>query len=309
MIVAAVGYGSDRPPEEGGLNMRSRDLSPFATEFSPEPRGEPFRIFMQEELIPFIESAYRVDPDLRALYGFSLGGLFGLYVMFRSPDLFRRHIIVSPALMPSTFHIIEQAEAFSASEPQQPLALYMCVGELELFVPLFDRLVAVLGRKTGPRLRFESEVLQRGIHATAPAEALAKGLRMVFGRRSIYEAMYQAYMKGGIASAKALYNDLEARADPNYRYGEEELNSFGYMLLYRDEVHEAIEVFQLNVLAYPEAWNVYDSLGEAYMACGETALAKSNYERSIQLNPQNEAGIVQLRKLESAPEAPTAGTH
>jgi len=36
--------------------------------------------------------------------------------------------------------------------------------------------------------------------------------------------------------------------------------------------------------------NVYDSLGEAYAAAGETHLAIDNYEKSVALNPKNEGG-------------------
>ena len=217
--------------------------------------------------------------------------------MLRSPDLFPRQIIVSPALMPSTAQIIDQAEAFVASGARHPLSVYMCVGELELFVPLFTRLADVLDKGTQAGLRFEWEVFPRGVHMTAPAEGLATGIRMAFGSRSIYEAMHAAYMKGGIASAKALYQDLKAREDREYNFAEDELNSLGYMLLYRGKVDDAIEVFELNVMAYPQAWNAYDSLGEAYLASGNRSLARSNYERSVQLNPKNETGIAQLTKL------------
>jgi predicted alpha/beta superfamily hydrolase len=305
MIVAAIGYGSDRPPDEGGLDMRSRDLAPFATEFSPESGAEAFRLFLERELVPFVESTYRVDPELRAFYGFSLGALFGLYVMFKSPSLFRRHILVSPALMPSTAQIIDQAVAFAASGVSQPLGIYLCVGELEPFVPLLERLAHVLGNLNLRNFRLEWEVFPGGVHATAPAEALAKGVRLMLGGRSICEAMYEAYKRGGIASATGLYHDLLSRADPEYSFSEAELNGLGYVLLYRDKIDEAIEVFQLNVQAYPQAWNVYDSLGEAYMAAGDTALAKANYEKSVQLNPKNETGLAQLRKLEAVMKPPT----
>ena len=36
---------------------------------------------------------------------------------------------------------------------------------------------------------------------------------------------------------------------------------------------DAIEIFKLNVAAYPEASNPYDSLGEAYMVNGDKKLA------------------------------------
>ena len=150
MIVVAVGYGSDRPAAEGGQNMRSRDLAPYVTEMTPEPRADLFLLFLEGELLPSIESTYRVDPGLRAFYGFSLGGLFGLFVMLHTPDLFRRYILVSPALMPSTAQIVDQMSTFALSLANHPLSLYICVGELEPFVPLFSRLFRDFSGMTGP---------------------------------------------------------------------------------------------------------------------------------------------------------------
>jgi cytochrome c-type biogenesis protein CcmH/NrfG len=42
---------------------------------------------------------------------------------------------------------------------------------------------------------------------------------------------------------------------------------------------------------------VWDSLAEAYANNGEKDLAIKDYERSIQLNPDNKNGIKQLEKL------------
>jgi hypothetical protein len=56
-------------------------------------------------------------------------------------------------------------------------------------------------------------------------------------------------------------------------------------------------VFKLNVTLFPESWNVFDSLGEAYAADGNKELAIKNYERSIELNPKNDSGIATLKKL------------
>ena len=64
-----------------------------------------------------------------------------------------------------------------------------------------------------------------------------------------------------------------------------------------EAVDEAIAIFQLNVSAYPEAFNTYDSLGEAYMTTGEVDLAIANYERSLKLNPDNSNAVAMLEKL------------
>jgi len=78
---------------------------------------------------------------------------------------------------------------------------------------------------------------------------------------------------------------------------ENSLNQLGYVLLQRKKIDDAIQVFKLNVQEYPNHWNCYDSLGEAYMNAGQKDLAIQNYEKSVELNPQNENGIKMLKKL------------
>jgi CubicO group peptidase (beta-lactamase class C family) len=81
---------------------------------------------------------------------------------------------------------------------------------------------------------------------------------------------------------------------------EETMNRIGYVLLRGKKLKDAIEVFKQNVEDHPDSWNVHDSLGEAYAADGQTALAIEAYERSLQLNPANTAGAEALKKLRGA---------
>ena len=48
---------------------------------------------------------------------------------------------------------------------------------------------------------------------------------------------------------------------------------------------------------YSKAFNVYDSLGEAFMKHGDKEKAIENYKKSVELNPGNEGGIAMLKKL------------
>lgn len=78
---------------------------------------------------------------------------------------------------------------------------------------------------------------------------------------------------------------------------ETDINEIGYRFLTTKRYNEAIEVFKTNVKLYPNMWNTYDSLGEAYMAAGNKKLAIENYEKSIKLNPKSESGKAALAKL------------
>jgi len=73
-------------------------------------------------------------------------------------------------------------------------------------------------------------------------------------------------------------------------------NKEGYELLKKNREKEAIEVFKLNVALFPDSFNVYDSLGEAYMVVGEKELAIKNYKKSLELNPNNANATEMLKK-------------
>jgi Flp pilus assembly protein TadD len=83
----------------------------------------------------------------------------------------------------------------------------------------------------------------------------------------------------------------------NYNLDEDELNALGYQLVQANKLELAIRIFQLNVEAYPNSGNTYDSLGEAYMDDGNKPQAIANYKRSLQLTPGNNNAIKMLQKL------------
>jgi hypothetical protein len=75
------------------------------------------------------------------------------------------------------------------------------------------------------------------------------------------------------------------------------LNSLGYKYLGQDKTREAIQIFELNVKLFPDAYNVYDSLGEALLKKGDQDPAVKNYKKSLEINPDNENAKKVLKKL------------
>jgi predicted Zn-dependent protease len=61
------------------------------------------------------------------------------------------------------------------------------------------------------------------------------------------------------------------------------MNRLGYEYLQDGNPQAAIALFQLNVTAYPDSPNVYDSLGDAYVATGQTDLARQNAQKTLDL--------------------------
>ena len=96
------------------------------------------------------------------------------------------------------------------------------------------------------------------------------------------------------------YFHNKRKSEPDIIIFEEiEMNSLGYGLLQNGNIKDAIELFKLNTIAYPNSGNVYDSLGEAYMKDGQTDLAIKNYEKSLELNSNNDNAKEMLKQLRS----------
>ena len=101
----------------------------------------------------------------------------------------------------------------------------------------------------------------------------------------------------GVFEAVHAFQEARKSNDHSLSFGEQRLNQAAYGYLQDGKVKEAIELFKLNVLAYPDSWNTYDSLAEAYMADVNKELAILNYEISLRMNPANDHAARQLEKL------------
>lgn len=108
---------------------------------------------------------------------------------------------------------------------------------------------------------------------------------------------FEVLAQEGVSKAVRAYEEARKRNDHSLDFGERRLNQTGYRYLQEGEVKEAIELFKLNALAYPDSWNTYDSLAEAYMADGNKELAILYYKKSLELNPENTNAVDQLKNL------------
>jgi CubicO group peptidase (beta-lactamase class C family)/glyoxylase-like metal-dependent hydrolase (beta-lactamase superfamily II) len=110
--------------------------------------------------------------------------------------------------------------------------------------------------------------------------------------RLVQEAITASGTEAGLKKFAGLRSYKES-----YYFNERQFNLAGYSFLNSGRIDEAIAVFKMNVELFPGSWNVYDSLAEAYADKGETQLAIRNYERSIELNPDNQNAKDQLKSL------------
>ena len=100
----------------------------------------------------------------------------------------------------------------------------------------------------------------------------------------------------GFGQAVQAYQAAVAR-DATFTLSDQELKAWGYGLLESGRPQDAGAIFELWTILYPTDWDAFDSLGEAYDAAGNPALAIENYRRSLELNPRNRNATDRLKAM------------
>jgi len=116
-------------------------------------------------------------------------------------------------------------------------------------------------------------------------------------KKSIAEILMKTIKEQDVATAIRQYHDLKTKEPNTYDFSESELCGLGYDLLGAKKVKDGIEIFKLNVVAYPQSSDAYSCLGEAYMVDGDKENAIANYKRSLELDPHNTNAAEMLKKL------------
>lgn len=85
------------------------------------------------------------------------------------------------------------------------------------------------------------------------------------------------------------------------------INGFGYDWINDRMYQNAINVFKANVKLFPKSGNVYESLGEGYFYNREYSLALINYQKSLEIDPDNIIRGKELQKIEEIKKIIEAG--
>jgi CubicO group peptidase (beta-lactamase class C family) len=115
-------------------------------------------------------------------------------------------------------------------------------------------------------------------------------------RVSLAQPLGCALESKGMDEALAKFNLMKSDT-VHYRFSENELNELGYHFLFNEKTDKALIVFKLNTQLFPHSWNAFDSYGEALLKANNKENAVLNYERSLELNPENENAKEIIKKL------------
>ena len=105
------------------------------------------------------------------------------------------------------------------------------------------------------------------------------------------EQVVETYKKRGFDEASKKLNELGNSIIDR--------NTFEYAEKYatQGQLDKAIDLLKLMVQAYPDQWYPYSFLADFQLQAGQNEEAIKNYKKSLELNPENEQAIEQLKIL------------
>jgi tetratricopeptide (TPR) repeat protein len=269
--------------------------------FASSGGGDAFLRFIRDELAPEISSEYRTLP-FNILVGHSIGGALALHALFESPEIFDGYIVIDPSTWWDDEYLIRRADSAAAASQELDGSVYLTLarpidwgdGDPMIMIRPGRAFSKRMSSFASPDFRFELEEFENETHTSIPLLSLYHGLLYIFDG-------YEPSQSEIVADPSVIGPHFEAVSE---RLGvkllppEQLVNGLGYGMLYEfQEVDKAIVLFELNVETHPSSSNVYDSLGEAYMVKGDKERAIANYEKSLELNPENGNAEERLKLL------------
>ena len=129
-----------------------------------------------------------------------------------------------------------------------------------------------------------------------PAYAVTMEARLAAPAPPGREELAAELARRGFEHAQAAYRAMRER-DSAFSLREGELNDWGYQLLNRGAAQQAVHIFRLATVLYPQSANAYDSLADGLEQAGNQAEAIANYRRSLEFDPGNRNAEARLEAL------------
>lgn len=278
---------------------RSRDLTPSnagqgvyggvgESGISQSGGAPKFLQFLEEELIPYVESNYRTHP-YRLLEGHSFGGLFSTYALMEKPDIFDAFIIQAPALWWNTEEMTAKAKPFFKSNSNLDKVIYFGIGGGDGWGMRQElkRYVQVIEENPPKNLRWEHEEVGDEDHDTSRLLLNYYGLKYVFSDLLASEELRNNYSDAlflkGERELATKYGQQARRPVSNYV-------DIALKLLKDENDLGAIIVFKRAVEAYPKYIGLMTNLAKLYEKTKQNKKAIDTYTLAIELSKKLKTG-------------------
>ena len=279
-------------------------------------RGEKFMLYVEKELMPYIESNYPTAP-YKIFIGHSVGGLTVVNTLIHHPDLFNAYVSLDGALWWNDQQIVKEAKTILQSKNYQGKTLFMALANrlekgmdtltvqkdttegTELIRSNLEFIKDIFKNKTN-QLRFQHKYYENDDHGSVRLIGEYDALRFIFEHYKL--KIYNSQLEDANFKLDSLfaahYNNVSAQMGYTVKPNESQVNGLAYYMLRQKQFNKAEALFKLNITNYPETANCYDGLGDFYLAKGDKAKAIESFKKTLSLKaiPETKEKLEKLLK-------------
>lgn len=123
------------------MDSRRRDYTPTPNGPKSAPagavhgQGPAYQTYVRDQVKPFIEKRFRVDPARNLFLGHSYGALLGAQILLSEPEMFSGYILGSPSFWYDDRVITKLEAGYAGKRKDLPARVYMYVGAYEAVKP------------------------------------------------------------------------------------------------------------------------------------------------------------------------------
>jgi predicted alpha/beta superfamily hydrolase len=164
-------------------SLRGRDYSyPQKDGIPGSGGGKLYTTFLRDELIPYIDSAYRTRPKDNTLIGHSLGGYYVFYNMLSSAvedkPMFKNYVAGSPFVINDKY-LVDLEQKLSTKTDSLPVKLFMCSGTIGDVDSMLIVFTDIFKKRHYKGFEFKSIELKDFDHMDVVVPTWSKGLRYI----------------------------------------------------------------------------------------------------------------------------------
>jgi uncharacterized protein len=280
--------------------------------------GEKFMLYVEKELMPYIESNYQTAP-YKIFIGHSVGGLTVVNTLIYHPNLFNAYVSLDGALWWNNQQIVKEAKMILANKNFKGKTLFMALAnrmergmdtlkvqkdttEGTELIRSNQEFIKDISKTKKNQLRFKHKYYEDDNHSSVRLIGEYDALRFIFDYYRLN--IYNSELKDPNFKLDSLfithYNIISEEIGYIVKPDESQVNSLGYYLLNQKQFSKAEALFKLNIANYPETSNCYDGLGDLYLAKGDKMNAIASFKKTLTLKaiPETKEKLDKLLKGE-----------
>lgn len=264
----------------------SDDFIPEKIEGHPNSgNADNFISFFKEEMIPYVDSNYRVHP-FRVFYSGSFGGGFCAYTFLTQPDVFNAYLAATPAIdfEGSSNLIMNNVATYLVVNSYENKFLYIGIENEQMLIPLLEKFVDVLKKAKLPGLKFEYHPFFDEDHYSIANKVIFHGLRYAF---SLWNNIPDEIAGQSIEEIRDYIVGLKKTYCFDIGISDQAIHKV--LRKYREEnkIKEEINLLKLDLEFNPNSEMMWLELGLAYEADNQIGQAKITLETAHQKAVQN----------------------